>query len=66
MKEAEGARVAARQVRKGAMDRVKKVKADIPSDEFKRLEKEVQALTDGAIKEIDGSIAEKVKVIDTP
>lgn len=66
MKEAEGARVAARHVRRGAMDRVRKVKADIPSDEFKRLEKEVQSITDAAIRDIDSTISEKVKAIDKP
>lgn len=66
MKEGEGARIAARKVRKTAMDAIKAVKADVPSDEFKRMEKDVQGMTDGAIKEIDGVVDDKVRDIDSP
>lgn len=66
LKEAEAARVSARHVRKSAMDSVKKAKADLPVDEVKRLEKEVQGLTDSAVKVIDKVAAEKVKAIDKP
>lgn len=66
LKEAEAARVSARHVRKSAMDSVKKAKADLPSGEVKRLEKEVQGLTDGAVKVIDKVVADKVKAIDKP
>jgi ribosome recycling factor len=66
MKEAEAARVSARHVRRSAMDAVKKVKADLPAEEFKRLEKEVQAVTDDAVKAIDKSILDKVNAIDKP
>lgn len=66
MKEAEAARVSARHVRKSAMDSVKKVKSSIPADEFKRLEKEVQAITDSAVRTIDEVISDKVKAIEKP
>lgn len=66
MKEAENARVAARHVRRSAMDAIKRVKGEIPSDEFKRLEKDVQGITDEAVSTIDTAIALKLKVIDRP
>jgi ribosome recycling factor len=64
VKEAESARIAARHVRKSAMDAIKTRKADLPLDEFKRLEKEVQAMTDASVDSIDKAVAAKVKSID--
>jgi ribosome recycling factor len=64
VKEAEGARVAARHVRRTAMDAVKKIKSEISADEFKRLDKEVQTMTDKSVEAIDNALAAKVKTID--
>ena len=58
-KYAEGARVAVRNVRRDAMDALKKAK--LPEDEMQRLEKDIQAATDKAIKEINDHLAAKEK-----
>jgi ribosome recycling factor len=62
---AEKARVAVRNVRRDGMDHVKQDerKHDISEDEKKRLEHEVQKLTDDTIKEIDDLAAAKEKEI---
>jgi len=64
---AEEGRVNLRHVRRDAMEAVKKAKKDgkISEDEEKRLEKEVQAATDKAIKDIDGHLAHKEKDLIT-
>lgn len=62
-KYAESARVAVRNVRKDGMDAVKK--DEQPEDEEKRLQDEVQGLTDTAIKKIDQLLADKEKDIMT-
>lgn len=57
---AEEGRVHVRNVRRDAMDSLKKADG-MPEDERKRHEKEVQALTDNAIKEINDHLAHKEK-----
>jgi ribosome recycling factor len=62
---AEKARIAVRNVRRDGMDHLKtdERKHDISEDERKRLEQEVQKLTDDTIKEIDEAAAAKEKEI---
>jgi ribosome recycling factor len=62
---AEKARIAARNVRRDAMDALKtdEKKKEISEDEHKRLETEVQKITDETIKEIDAAAAVKEKEI---
>jgi ribosome recycling factor len=62
---AEKARIAVRNVRRDGMDHLKQdeKKHDISEDERKRLEHEVQKLTDDTIKEIDEAAAAKEKEI---
>ena len=62
---AEKARVAVRNVRRDGMDHLKQdeKKHDISEDERKRLEHEVQKLTDDTIKEIDEAAHTKEKEI---
>jgi ribosome recycling factor len=64
---AEKARIAARNVRRDAMDGLKQneKKAEISEDERKRLEIEVQKVTDDTIKEIDAAAQAKEKEILT-
>ena len=54
---AEHARVAVRNVRRDAMDKVKK--ADISEDEAKLYTDEIQSLTDAAIKKVDAALESK-------
>ena len=62
---AEKARIAVRNVRRDGMDLLKQdeKKHEISEDERKRLETEVQKLTDDTIKEIDAATAAKEKEI---
>src|SRR5206468_7587822 len=62
---AEKARIAVRNVRRDGMDHLKQdeKKHDISEDERKRLEHEVQKLTDETINEIDEAAASKEKEI---
>jgi ribosome recycling factor len=60
-KYAEGARVAVRNVRRDAMDEVKKAK--LPEDETKTQTDKIQKLTDESIKKIDETFANKEKEI---
>ena len=62
---AEKARIAARNVRRDGMDHLKQdeKKHDISEDERKRLEAEVQKLTDQTIAEIDAAAEAKEKEI---
>ncbi len=62
---AEKARIAARNVRRDGMDSLKadEKKGEISEDERKRLETEVQKLTDATIAEIDAAAAAKEKEI---
>ncbi|SCW67504.1 ribosome recycling factor [Sphingobium faniae] len=64
-KYAEGARVAARNVRRDGMDNLKadEKKGEISEDDRKRLETEVQKLTDATIADIDAAAASKEKEI---
>lgn len=64
---AEEGRVNLRHARRDAMEAVKKAKKDskISEDEEKRLEKEVQAATDKAIKDVDSHLASKEKELTT-
>lgn len=59
--EAEGARVAVRNVRRDANDKVKALLKDkeISEDDDRRSQDEVQKLTDAAIKKVDAALAEK-------
>ena len=61
---AEAGRVSVRNVRRDGMDDVKKDK-DLSEDDKKRLEKEVQELTDAKIKVIDDMLASKEQDIMT-
>jgi len=63
----EQARVAVRNVRRDAMDAVKKEekKGDISEDELKTQETKIQQLTDAAIKKMDEALAHKEKDIMT-
>jgi len=60
---AEEGRVHVRNVRRDVLEQVKKAK--LPEDETKRLEKEVQALTDKSIKDIETHLAHKEKELIT-
>jgi len=62
---AEKARVAVRNVRRDGMDALKtdEKKKDISEDEHKRLDTEVQKLTDDSIREIDEILAAKDREI---
>ncbi len=62
---AEKARIAVRNVRRDAMDQLKldEKKHEIAEDERKRLETEVQKLTDDTVKDIDAATAAKEKEI---
>jgi ribosome recycling factor len=56
---AEEGRVHVRNVRRDALESVKKAK--LPEDEAKRLEKDIQAATDKSIKDINDHLAHKEK-----
>lgn len=60
---AEEGRVQVRNIRRDALEAVKKAK--LPEDEGKRLEKEIQGLTDQAIAEINQHLAAKEKDLIT-
>jgi ribosome recycling factor len=64
-KYAEEARVATRNIRREIVDGMKKLEKDskISEDDLKKYQKEVQDITDEAIKKIDSSLAEKEKEI---
>ncbi len=66
-KYAEAARVAVRNVRRDAMDEVKKEekKGEISEDELKTAETKIQQATDAAIKKIDEALVHKEKDITT-
>lgn len=63
--EAEDAKIAVRNIRRSAMDDLKKLEKDgeISEDEQRRFEKDVQNLTDASVKKIDELAAEKEKEI---
>jgi ribosome recycling factor len=60
---AEEGRVHVRNVRRDVHEQAKKAK--LPEDEAKRLEKDIQAATDKAIKDIDTNLAHKEKELVT-
>lgn len=62
-KEAENAKIAVRNVRRDAIDELKKQQknGDITEDELRGLEKDVQKLTDDSVKNIDKIAADKDK-----
>jgi len=60
---AEEGRVHVRNVRRDVHEQAKKAK--LPEDEAKRLDKDIQAATDKAIKEIDSHLAHKEKELIT-
>lgn len=64
-KYSEQKKVAVRNIRRDALDEIKKLKKDnqISEDEEKRFENEIQKLTDEAIKKIDEAFASKEKDI---
>ncbi len=64
-KYAEASKVAIRNIRRDALDEVKKLKKDnlISEDDEKKYENEVQKLTDDATKKIDELLAQKEKDI---
>ena len=64
-KYAEQNKVAIRNIRRDALDEVKKLKKDnlISEDEEKRFENEIQKLTDDSIKKIDEALENKEKDI---
>ncbi len=64
-KYAENNKVAIRNIRRDAMDEIKKLKKDnaISEDDEKRFENEIQKLTDEAVKKIDDMMQQKEKDI---
>lgn len=66
-KYAESARVSIRNVRRDAMDNLKKMEkdGDISEDDLKRMSDEVQKLTDDAVKKVDTMLSDKEKDIMT-
>lgn len=64
-KYAEQARVSVRNVRRDGLDLLKKQEKDhkITQDQHRKLEKDVQALTDETIKKVDALLAQKEKEI---
>ena len=58
---AEDGRVHVRNVRRDALEAVKKAK--LPEDESKRLEKDIQTVTDKFIKDVDGLVHAKEQEI---
>lgn len=62
-KAAENAKIAVRNIRRDAIDELKKQQKgnDITEDELRSLEKEAQKLTDDSVKNIDTITAEKEK-----
>jgi ribosome recycling factor len=64
-KYAEQARISVRNVRRDGMDLLKKQEKDhkISQDQHRKLEKEIQTLTDESIKKVDAMLAQKDKEI---
>lgn len=63
-KKGEGAKVAIRNIRRDAVDSVKKLK-DISEDVVKELEDDIQKMTDKFVKQVDGIIDDKTKEVFT-
>lgn len=64
-KYAESARVAVRNIRRDGMDTVKAMKGEVSEDDQKRLNDEIQKITDDYIGKIDKMLEEKEKDIMT-
>ncbi len=64
-KYAEAARVSVRNVRRDGIEAVRKKEkdGDISQDEHRKVEKDIQSLTDGHIKRIDDTLSQKDKEI---
>jgi len=64
-KYAENAKIAVRNIRRDALDDIKKLKKEnlISEDDEKRYETEIQKLTDDATKKVDETLAQKEKDI---
>lgn len=64
-KQGEDTKVAVRNIRRDAIDSLKKLEKDkqITEDELKRAEKEVQTLTDGFVTKVDEVFAHKEKEV---
>ena len=62
---AENGKVAVRNIRREGIDQLRKMEkdGDLTEDELRRLEKDVQTLTDDSVKRIDALAAEKEKEI---
>lgn len=62
-KEAENAKISVRNIRRDAMDELKKSEkaGDITEDDLRAYEKDVQDITDNSVKELDNIAAEKEK-----
>jgi ribosome recycling factor len=58
---AEKARVSIRNIRRDGMDAVKAMKGEVSEDDQKRLNEEIQKITDDYIKKVDAMLAEKEK-----
>lgn len=59
----EDQRIVVRNVRRDAVDELKKLKSEIPEDEIKRQDEAIQKLTDKYIKEIDRHVKDKEEEI---
>ena len=66
-KKGEGAKVAVRNIRRDAMDSIKKMEkaGDISEDDFKQGEEKIQKITDKMIEKVDKAIETKTKEIMT-
>ena len=66
-KKGEGAKVAVRNIRRDAMDRIKKMEkaGDISEDDLKQGEEKIQKITDKMIEKVDKAIETKTKEIMT-
>jgi ribosome recycling factor len=64
-KYAEEARIATRNIRREIVDSFKKLEKDskINEDDLKKFQKEIQDITDAAIKKVDAAVAEKEREI---
>jgi ribosome recycling factor len=66
-KKREECKIAVRNIRREENETLKKLKADgaVPEDDFKKLEKQIQDVTDNSCKEADNLTAAKEKEIST-
>ena len=64
-KKAEHTRNVVRGIRQDALSQIKEAKDSLPKDEVFRLQKEIQAITDGAIEEVNKLLQNKEKDINS-